>query len=82
MRHLFPAMLACMLLTGCQRTRYVRVYCISPEQLAELERARPGKIRDQLTGKADEDLRTVTGKLIRVEAWGGGLLDVLGGCTK
>jgi hypothetical protein len=82
MRPLFAAMLACLLLTGCvTRIRYVPVYCITKEQLAELQAQRPGKIRDKLTGKADEDLRLVTGKLVRVEAWGDGLIDVLGGCT-
>lgn len=78
---LLPFMLACMLLTGCQTTRFIRVSCVTKEQLAELQAKRPGKIRDRLTGKADEDLRLVTGKLVRVEAWGDGLLDVLGGCA-
>jgi hypothetical protein len=68
-------------LTGCATVRYVPVYCITKEQLAELQAQRPGKIRDKLTGKADEDLRLVTGKLVRVEAWGDGLIDVLGGCS-
>jgi hypothetical protein len=66
---------------GCTTVRYVPVYCITKEQLAELQAQRPGKIRDKLTGKADADLRLVTGKLVRVEAWGDGLIDVLGGCS-
>jgi hypothetical protein len=69
-------------LAGCTTVRYQRVYCLTVEQLAELKAQRPDAIRDKLTGKADEDIRTVTGKLVRVQAWGDGLLDVLGSCVK
>lgn len=68
-------------LSGCQTTKYVRIYCLSKAQLEQLQKAKPGKIRDQLTGQADQDLRLVTGRLVRVESWGDGLLDVLGGCV-
>ena len=81
MKHLFPLMLASMLITGCTTTRYLRVACITPEQLEELKRAKPEAIRDKLTGKADEDLKLVAGKLIRVEAYASGLIDILGNCT-
>lgn len=70
-----------LLLTGCAHTRYVTAYCVTRAQLEQLQHAKPGKVRDQLTGKADEDLRKVAGRLVRVEAWGDGLLDVLGGCV-
>lgn len=73
--------LTALSLTGCAQTRYVRVYCITKEQLAELQRQKPAKIRDQLTGRADEDLKKVAGRLVRVEAYADGLIDVLGGCT-
>jgi hypothetical protein len=78
MRRLLP--LAVLILSGCVTTKYVQTYCISAEQLAELRAQRPQAIRDQLTGDADKDLRLVTGKLVRVQAWGDGLLDVLGAC--
>ena len=65
----------------CQTVRYQRVACVTKEQVEEFRKAKPGAIRDQLTGEADKDLRLVTGKLIRVEAWGDGLLDVLGNCS-
>jgi hypothetical protein len=70
------------LCSACTTIRYQPVYCITKEQLAELQAQRPQAIRDKLTGKADEDLKLVTGKLIRVQAWSDGLIDVLGACTK
>lgn len=70
-----------LLLGGCTHTRYITVYCVTKAQLEQLAKAKPEKVRDQLTGKADEDLKKVTGRLVRVEAWGDGLLDVLGGCV-
>jgi hypothetical protein len=79
-RALIP--LAALALAACVTTKYVPTYCITAEQLAELRAQRPQAIRDKLTGKADEDIRTVTGKLVRVQAWGDGLLDVLGSCVK
>jgi hypothetical protein len=77
----FIAIAALLSLTGCAHTRYVTIHCLTKEQFAELQKAKPEKIRDKLTGKADEDVKKVAGRLIRVEAWGDGLLDVLGGCT-
>ena len=75
--------LAALALSGCVTKReYIPTYCISAEQLAELRAQRPQAIRDKLTGEADKDIRTVTGKLVRVQAWGDGLLDVLGSCVK
>jgi hypothetical protein len=72
--------LAALALSGCVHTRYVPTYCVTKAQLEELRAQRPQAIRDQLTGDADKDLRLVTGKLVRVQAWGDGLLDVLGAC--
>jgi hypothetical protein len=74
--------LAALALSACVTTKYVPTYCITAEQLAELRAQRPQAIRDKLTGKADEDIRTVTGKLVRVQAYADGLLDVLGSCVK
>jgi hypothetical protein len=68
-------------LSGCTTVRYQRVYCVTKAQVEQLQKAKPGKVRDQLTGKADQDLRLVAGRLVRVESWGDGLLDVLGGCV-
>lgn len=67
--------------SACTTTRYQRVHCISAEQLAELKAQRPQAIRDRLTGEADKDLLLVTGKLIRVESYADGLIDVLGNCA-
>jgi hypothetical protein len=69
-------------LAGCQTVRYVPTYCITKDQLEKLKAAKPGKVHDQLTGKADEDIRPIAGRLVRVEAWGDGLITVLGGCVR
>lgn len=79
-RALIASAIILLSLSACTTTRYVTTYCISKEQYDKLKESKPGKIRDQLTGKADTDIKKVTGRLIRVEAWGDGLLDVLGGC--
>jgi hypothetical protein len=48
--HILWTFFALLTLSGCATPRYVQVFCVTPAQLAELERARPGKIRDRLTG--------------------------------
>lgn len=68
-------------LAGCTTTRYVTIPCLTKEQLAERESAEPPKISDKLTGKADEDIRTIAGSAIRLRSWGRGNLDVLRGCA-
>ena len=73
--------LAALLLSGCQTTRYVTVKCSTPEQTEQLKAAKPPKVGDQLTGQADKDIRPIAGRLVRMEAWGDGLLSVLEGCT-
>jgi ABC-type uncharacterized transport system auxiliary subunit len=75
------AIAAMATLSGCATTKYVTVYCVTKAQVEQLQKAKPGKVRDQLTGKADQDLKLVAGRLVRVESWGDGLLDVLGGCV-
>jgi hypothetical protein len=84
MKRLFDSVkigIAALALSGCAHTRYVTIHCITKAQLEQLAKQKPGKVRDQLTGKADEDIKKVAGRLVRVEAWGDGLLDVLGGCV-
>jgi hypothetical protein len=78
-RRIIP--LALLALSACQTTRYATVHCLSREQLAELQKQKPEKIKSRLTGKADEDVRIISGRLIRVEAYADGLIDILGGCT-
>lgn len=74
-----PTILLALTLSGC--AHYVPVHCVTPEQLKELREAEPPKIHDQLTGRADEDIRPISGSNIRLRAWGGGLLNVLSGCV-
>ena len=66
-------------LTGCATTAPVR--CVTQEQVDELKRQEPPKVKDRLTGKADEDLRVIGGSAIRLRQWGKGMLGVLEGCV-
>jgi hypothetical protein len=68
-------------LSGCSTTRYVTVPCVTPEQYKKLQADEPPKVKDKLTGKADEDIRIVGGSAVRLRGWGQGLLGVLGGCV-
>jgi hypothetical protein len=65
----------------CTTTRYVTVPCVTPEQYEGLKGQEPPKVKDKLTGKADEDIRIVGGSAVRLRAYSQGLLGVLGGCT-
>jgi hypothetical protein len=78
-RHL--TLVAMLALAGCSTTRHATVYCVTPEQITKLEQAKPEKVGDKLTGRADHDIKPIAGRLIRVEAWGDGLMGVLRGCT-
>lgn len=79
-RCLFGALIP-LALAGCQ-TKFVTVHCVTPEQARDLKAAEPPKIADKLTGKADEDVRTIAGSNIRLRSWGTGLLGVVQGCAK
>lgn len=68
-------------LTGCAHQRYAPIHCLTPQQLEKLKSDKPPKIGSTLTGRADEDVKRVTGQLIRMEGYADGLLGVLGGCT-
>jgi hypothetical protein len=81
MKHLFPLMLASMLITGCTTTRFVRVPCLSPEQLEERRKAEPPLVRDQLSGRADEDIRIIGGSAVELRSWGRGNISILEGCA-
>lgn len=64
-------------LTGCATTRYVTTPCLTKDQAIPAE---PPRVHDKLTGRADEDLRTVAGSNIRLRSWGEGLNQILEGC--
>lgn len=76
----FVALAVCA--SGCSTTRYIRTYCISQQQLEQLKAQKPDKIHSSLNGQADHDIKPIAGRLIRVEAWGDGLMTVLGGCVE
>lgn len=80
-RVLLLLVLGFVTLGGCTTTRYVRTPCLSQEQLEQQRQAEPPKIHDKLTGRADQDIRTIAGNNIRLRAWGEGLMTILGGCT-
>ena len=65
----------------CVTTRFVTVPCVSKEQYDGLKDSEPQRVKDRLTGKADEDIRTIAGSNVRLRAWGGGLLGIIGGCV-
>jgi hypothetical protein len=73
-------LLTLVLLTGCATTRYSTAHCITKEQYEQLKKDKPGKIHSELNGQADHDIKPIAGRLVRVEAWGDGLLTILGGC--
>ena len=81
MRPLFPLMLASMLVTGCTTTRFVRVPCLTPEQLAERQKAEPPMVRPLLNGDAEHDIKPIAGSAVDLRAWGRGNLQILEGCA-
>lgn len=78
-RTILLAALGFVTLAGCQTTRHVTVYCIGKGQALPAE---PPKIRDKLTGRADEDLKIVAGSAVRLRAYGQGLRTILEGCRE
>lgn len=77
-RILTSAMLiGCLVLGGCQTTRFVTVPCIGKDQQLPAE---PPKVADKLTGKADEDIKIIAGSNVRLRAYGQGLRGILEGC--
>lgn len=77
-----PALLlAALALSGCVTTKYVTRSCITPAQLEQLKSAAPPKVRDKLTGKADEDVRILAGSNIRLRSYSDGLIEVLKVCA-
>ena len=63
-------------LSACQTTR-IPVPCIAKDQQIPEE---PRRVNDDLSGKADEDIRVVTGSLLRWQAYGRGLREVVEVC--
>ena len=72
---------AALALAGCAHQPLV-TQCLTREQLAELKAQEPPKIRDKLTGRADEDIRIIAGSNLRLRSWGGTLMGVLEVCAK
>jgi hypothetical protein len=73
----YAACVTLLALSACTTTRYVTVPCISKDQTLPAE---PPKVADRLTGKADEDIKTIAGSAVRLRAWGQGLHTILEGC--
>jgi len=74
------AILLAILLGGCApHVRFVSTYCIGKDAQIPAE---PPRIKSQLTGKADSDLRIVAGSAIRLRSWGEGLSAILEGCRE
>ena len=73
----FPIIMAALAASGCATTRYVATPCIAKDQALPVE---PERVKHRLTGKADEDLRIVSGSALRLRVWGQGLNGILEGC--
>jgi hypothetical protein len=71
--------LLCM--SGCTTTRFVRIPCLTPQQLEERKKAEPPLVGKDLTGDAQKDVRIIGGSAKELRAWGRGNLDILGGCV-
>lgn len=74
-------LLAAIILGGCATPRYSTVFCLTRAQFDQLRQSQPDRVRDQLTGQADQDLKIVAGSAIRLRAHDNGLLEILGGCV-
>ena len=74
-------MVAALLLTGCTTTRYVKIPCLTPDQLEQRKSAEPKLVGPDLTGDAQKDVRIIGGSAKELRSWGRGNLDILGGCT-
>jgi uncharacterized protein YcfL len=79
-------LLAALALAGCNEhpatpeTVVQQVYCVTPEQYAELVKARPESVKDQYTGQAQKDFQVSTEQSILLRIYSDGLLKVIGGC--
>lgn len=75
---------ACVTLFGlssCTITRYVRIPCLTQEQLEQRRKAEPVKVGGNLTGDAQKDVRIIGGSAKELRVWGEGNLSILGGCA-
>jgi hypothetical protein len=72
---------AALALAGCTTTRYVKIPCLTPEQVEQQRQAEPPKVADKLTGNAGDDVKTLGGSAVRLRAWGSGMLGILEGCS-
>jgi hypothetical protein len=73
--------LIALALAGCQTTKFVPVACLSQAQYDALAAQMPPKVRDQLTGQADSDIRIIAASGVRLRGFAEGLLGVLKGCV-
>lgn len=78
-RHLIA--LVALALAGCAHQPLV-TSCITPQQYEQLKASEPPKIKSRLHGKADEDIRIVTGSALELRSWGETLLDTLKICSE
>lgn len=66
---------------ACVRDRYVRIPCLTPEQLQQRKDAEPKRVGGSLTGQAQEDVKIIAGSNVQLRAWGVGNLGILEGCV-
>lgn len=80
MRRALTALALLLCMSGCTSTRYVRIACLTPEQLEARKQAEPKLVGPELTGDAQKDVRIIGGSAKELRAWGRGNLDILSGC--
>lgn len=62
-------LLAALALSGCATTKYVTRDCLTKAQLAEIEAQAPPKVRDQLNGDAQHDVKILAANIVRLRAY-------------
>ena len=75
------SLLAALALSACAHQPLL-TQCVSAKQYEQLKNSEPPHVRDRLHGKADEDIRPITGSAIELRAWGHALLDTLKICSE
>ena len=75
------ALILALALAGCApHPKFIQTYCLTQAQFDQLKQSQPPKVRSQLIGEADKDLRIIAGSAIRLRAYSDGLISILGGC--
>lgn len=76
-----------LLTTACATTHektvpvVQQVYCVTPDQLAEITHSKPASVGGTLTGDAQTDVIIEGKQVVLLNSYADGLVTVLSGCT-